>query len=69
MAIGKIWVRLDFLGEDSEKGNTRNSTENRVARCSSCFWGNLRDLRCFTKRIGEGEILVWTFLRFVRCST
>jgi hypothetical protein len=60
---------LEILGEFLEKGNTRKLTENWVTRCDKIFWGNLRVLRCFAKRIVWGEFGFDHFLSFVRGST
>jgi hypothetical protein len=57
----EIFWGLEFLGESSEKGNTRISTGNRVTRWGIMYWGNLRDLRCFTKRILLGEFILAIF--------
>jgi hypothetical protein len=61
-----VW---EFLEEFLEKGYTRKSTENRVARCRNMFWGNLKVSRCFTKRIIWGEFKFVVFWWFGRGST
>jgi hypothetical protein len=55
-----------FLEENSEKGRSRKSTGNRVARWITMFWGNLEILCCFAKRIVLGEFemrIFWCFGR------
>jgi hypothetical protein len=65
----KRFLGIWLLGESSEKGYTRKLTGNRVARCKEMVWGNLGALRCFTKRIGLGELEFGVFGRVVRGIT
>jgi hypothetical protein len=60
----KLWLIEGWLGRFlgignfgswSEKGSSREDTENRVTSWTFMFWGNLENLRCFTKRIFLGE--------------
>jgi hypothetical protein len=60
---------LVFLGESSEKGSTRKYTGKRVARWRKLFWGNLRVLRCFAKRIFLEEFKLALFGGFGGGST
>jgi hypothetical protein len=48
--LESFWEIGNFGGW-SEKGSTRKRTENWVTSWTFLFWRNLRDLRCFTKRI------------------
>jgi hypothetical protein len=41
----ETFLGFGILGPGSEKGSSRESTENRVARWMSLFWGNFRVLR------------------------
>jgi hypothetical protein len=63
------FVRLEFWRTSSEKGNTRKRTGNRVTSWSLLFWGNLGNLRCFTKRIYLEEFEISDFWGFGREST
>jgi hypothetical protein len=67
--VRKFFEDFGNLGESSEKGYTRKSTKNRVARCRKLFGGIFGDLRCFTKRIYLGEFGLGGFWVFVRGST
>jgi hypothetical protein len=61
-----FWLRIERIlgisgfGEKSEKGSSRECTENWVTRWILMFLGEYWDLRCFAKRIeGGGVGLGW----------
>jgi hypothetical protein len=62
LRIGNFWGW-------SEKGSSREYTENWVARWTFLFWRNFGFLRCFTKRINLGEFEFGCFWGFVQGST
>jgi hypothetical protein len=70
-----VWAGLvrdfgDWISKGgSEKGSTRKHTGIRVTSWRNLFWGNLRDLRCFTKRFILGEFEIGFFEGFDRGST
>jgi hypothetical protein len=63
------FLRIGLFGGWSEKGSSRECTENWVTRWTFLFWGNFGVLRWFTKRIYLGEFEIDRFWGFVRWST
>jgi hypothetical protein len=60
---------IGIFGGWSEKGSSREITENRVTRWIFMFRGNLVISRCFTKRIKSEEFGFSFFWAFGREST